>query len=174
MKEIRKVKLWKTFFGYSAYQCIIRNLSVNSYLRMNPFFAESKPYMNETMEIPLTAKGVITCPSAWPATRFGRGRNAAAINPLVAAAVILRYRETKYGSDSYRRCRRFLVLPFDRQLSRVKSGLWCFVQPLRLSIAETTMAQDASPVMLTTVLPISKMRSTPATRAMPSTGSPTD
>jgi len=35
-------------------------------------------------------------------------------------------------------------------------------------------AQEASPVILTAVLPISKTRSTPATRAMPSTGSPTD
>ena len=70
--------------------------------------------MNETMEIRLTAKGVITDPSAWPVMRFGSGRNAVAMNPLVAAAVILRYRETKYGFDYCRRCRRFLVLPFYR------------------------------------------------------------
>ena len=35
------------------------------------------------------------------------------------------------------------------------------------------MAQEASPVMFTTVRPMSKIRSTPATRAMPSTGRPT-
>ena len=39
---------------------------------------------------------------------------------------------------------------------------------------ETTIVQAASPVILTVVLPISKIRSTPATRAMPSTGSPTE
>ena len=70
--------------------------------------------MNETMEILLTAKGVIPCPSAWPVMRFGSGRNAAAMNPLAAVAIILRYRETKYGFDACRRCRRFLVLPFYR------------------------------------------------------------
>ena len=35
---------------------------------------------------------------------------------------------------------------------------------------ETMMAQAASPVMFTVVRPMSKMRSMPATRAMPSTG----
>ena len=35
------------------------------------------------------------------------------------------------------------------------------------------MAQAASPVMLMVVRPMSKIRSTPATRAMPSTGRPT-
>ena len=34
--------------------------------------------------------------------------------------------------------------------------------------------QLASPVILTVVRPISKIRSTPATNAIPSTGSPTD
>ena len=38
----------------------------------------------------------------------------------------------------------------------------------------TTMQQLASPVIFTVVRPISKIRSTPATRAIPSTGSPTD
>ena len=36
------------------------------------------------------------------------------------------------------------------------------------------MAQAASPVILTVVRPMSKIRSTPATRAMPSTGRPTE
>lgn len=42
------------------------------------------------------------------------------------------------------------------------------------SILETTIVQAASPVMLTVVRPMSKIRSTPATSAIPSTGSPTD
>ncbi len=70
--------------------------------------------MNETKEILLTAKGMITCPSAWLVMRFSNGKNVVAMNPLVAAAIILRYRESKYGFDSRRLCRRFLVLPFDR------------------------------------------------------------
>lgn len=39
---------------------------------------------------------------------------------------------------------------------------------------ETTSAQDASPVMFRVVRPMSKMRSTPTTSAMPSTGSPAE
>lgn len=49
-----------------------------------------------------------------------------------------------------------------------------FFASLFASKLETTMVQAASPVMLTVVRPISKIRSTPATRAMPSTGSPTE
>ena len=41
---------------------------------------------------------------------------------------------------------------------------------LRSSILETTTAQAASPVMLMVVRPMSKIRSMPATSAMPSTG----
>ena len=36
------------------------------------------------------------------------------------------------------------------------------------------IAADASPVMFSTVLPISNILSTPATKAIPSTGRPTD
>ena len=39
---------------------------------------------------------------------------------------------------------------------------------------DTTIQQLASPVILTTVRPISKILSTPATRAIPSTGRPTE
>jgi hypothetical protein len=39
---------------------------------------------------------------------------------------------------------------------------------------ETTITHEASPVILTVVLPISNILSTPATSAMPSTGKPTD
>ena len=44
---------------------------------------------------------------------------------------------------------------------------------LRVSMAETESAHAESPVIFTTVLPISKILSTPRTNAIPSTGSPT-
>ena len=54
-------------------------------------------------------------------------------------------------------------------------AVYAFALPaaLRRSGAETMMAQEASPVMLTVVRPMSKMRSTPAAGATPSTGRPT-
>ena len=42
-----------------------------------------------------------------------------------------------------------------------------------VSVLDTQSAQAESPVILTTVLPISKILSTPRTSAIPSTGSPT-
>lgn len=47
-----------------------------------------------------------------------------------------------------------------------------FRAAFRSSAFEMQMAQFASPVMLTTVRPISRIRSIPAMRAIPSSGSP--
>ena len=48
------------------------------------------------------------------------------------------------------------------------------ILPFFLSLFEFMIAAEASPVMFSTVLPISNILSTPATRAIPSTGRPTD
>ena len=55
-----------------------------------------------------------------------------------------------------------------------KLHTYFFLNAFFFSRFVTTMQQLASPVMFTVVRPISKIRSTQATRAIPSTGSPTD
>ena len=52
--------------------------------------------------------------------------------------------------------------------------IFAFLASFLASRLETTIVQAASPVMFTVVRPISKIRSTPATSAIPSTGSPTE
>lgn len=79
---------------------------------------------------------------------------------------------TGYVKHSYR-VRRIAAEIILYCYSAVFSAFSALRATRRSSSLETTIEHAASPVMLSVVRPISKILSTPATRAIPSIGSPT-